>query len=747
MKQRIKTIKAKQMVCTVCLLVVLMAVCLGMAGCSFKAQEEEQQSGENRYVEQEVTLPGKTGAVLDVKAETGASLNILCFDKKSRKGSVWNSADQGKTWDKQGSFGNHLPLAKKEVSQRQWNAELSAGDEVFLWAAEEEGKKQAACVINYRTGETRELQLTSITRAEFAPDGALLLQTERGILQKIDSRSGEKLLEVSMEDSYPNTFSTCGQELYVFTNEKCYGFSLKDGKELQLPEAVEKAAANVDNSINFDSAEPQSFHIKKNRQGQYEVYSMTKGGIRLFTSEGKKLLLEGSETCLYTNSAWLYGFCNTDGEHLFAAADSNDGNCLYSYIYTPDKPTEKTELTMYTLTENKVFDKIISLYEREHPLVKINMQVGRTGDRAVTASDAVKALNTDLLAGKGPDILCLNDLPVEHFAESGLLEDLSGEAAGVNEKEGLFTNITGCYERDGRLYAIPTQFSLMCAGGSKQVAKGAGNLTSLIDAIEAESKDAPALPEYAFNSYVLMLYRAFLTADGTEQKNLSEPVLRSFYSQIGRLYRLYGTQEVLDAPEPMENMELGKAGYPSPQDYSNNSHKAFVQLCYVKLDVINDFAVMKALQNQKEIHYSFLGKKGNHMFLPHNIVGVSSKSRHKKEARDFAAFVLSSKGQECYYTPGVYSPAAPVNRTVAKELMKGRSSAVMEGAKEEALSRQEKQEVLKLFENLSQPSNTDGLLKDIVMEHLQSYLKGDKTLKQAAADAANRLNLYLAEQE
>lgn len=71
----------------------------------------------------------------------------------------------------------------------------------------------------------------------------------------------------------------------------------------------------------------------------------------------------------------------------------------------------------------------------------------------------------------------------------------------------------------------------------------------------------------------------------------------------------------------------------------------------------------------------------------------------------------------------------------------------MEGAKEEALSRQEKQEVLKLFENLSQPSNTDGLLKDIVMEHLQSYLKGDKTLKQAAADAANRLNLYLAEQE
>lgn len=737
-------IKRKQIVCTICLL-VLLAVCLGMTGCSFEAQEKEQQSEENRYVEQEVKLPSKAGEVLDVKAETGDSLNILCFNKKSIKGSVWNSVDQGKTWDKQGSFGNHLPLEKKDASQRQWRAALSADDEVFLWAVEEEGKKQVACVINYRTGETRELQLTGITRAEFAPDGALLLQTERGILQKTDPRSGKKLMEFSMEDSYPNAFSTCGQELYVFTNEKCYGFSLKDGKELPLPEAVEKAAANVDNSINFDSAEPQSFHIKKKGQDQYEVYSMTKDGISLFASEGKRLLLEGSETCLYTNSAWLYGFCKINREHLFAAADSDNGNCLYSYIYTPDKPVEKTELTMYTLTENKVFDKLISLYEREHPLVKINMQVGRTGDRAVTASDAVKALNTDLLAGKGPDLLCLNDLPVEHFVESGMLEDLSGEVVRVNEKEGLFTNITGCYERSGMLYAIPTQFSFMCAGGSEQVVKGAGDLTSLIDAIVAESKDAPALPEYAFNSYVLMLYRAFLTADGSEQKPLSETMIRSFYRQIGRLYRLYGTQEVLDAPEPMEEMGLGKAGYPSPQDYRNNNYKAFAQLCYVKLDIINDFAVMKALQNQKDIYYSFLGKKGNHMFLPHNIVGVSSKSRHKKEARDFAAFVLSSKGQECYYTPGIYSPAAPVNRTVAKELMKSRSSVLMEGVREETLSGQEIQEVLMLFENLSQPANTDGLLKDIVMEHLQSYLKGEKTLEQAAADAAKRLKLYLAE--
>lgn len=742
MKQRIKR---KQVVYVVCLL-VLLAACLGVAGYSFGAQGENQRE-ENRYVEHEIKLPAGAGEILDVKAEAADSLKILCFDKKSMKGSVWNSSDQGKSWERQGSFGKHLSLAKKEASKRQWDAALSPNDEVFLWAAGEEGKKQAAYFINYRAGETRELKLTGIMRAGFAPDGTLILQTDRGILQKTDSRSGKKLLEFSTAGSYANTFCTCGEELYVFTNERCFGFSLKDGKEIQVPQIVEEAAASVDNSINFDSAEPQGFQIKKNGQNQYEVYSMTKDGISLLTSERKKLLIDGSETCLYTNAAWLYAFSKTDGEHLFAAADSDNGNRLYSYVYTPDKPAVKTELTMYTLTENKVFDKLISLYEREHPFVKINMQVGKTRDKDITAADAVKTLNSDLLAGKGPDILCLNDMPVRRFAERGLLEDLSAEVAEIDEKEGLFTNITGCYERDGALYAVPTQFSLMCAGGSKQVSKGAEDLTSFMDAIETESKDAPALPGDTFNSHVMMLYRAFLTADGSEQESLSEQRLRSFYKQIGRLYRLYGTRESLDGSESMEDMGLGRAGYPSPQDYVNNSQGACAQLCYVKLDVINDFAVMKALQEQKNIHYRLLGKKGNRMFLPHNILGISSKSGHKKEARDFAAFVLSAKGQECYYTPGIYSPAAPVNKTTARELMEGTSSALMEGVKEEPLSEQEKQEILKFFGHLSQPTDTDGPFKDIVIEHLQSYLKGDKTLQQAASDAAKDLSLYLAEQK
>ncbi len=43
----------------------------------------------------------------------------------------------------------------------------------------------------------------------------------------------------------------------------------------------------------------------------------------------------------------------------------------------------------------------------------------------MTTSDAIRTLNTEVMAGEGPDILFMDGLPVNSYIEKGLLADVS----------------------------------------------------------------------------------------------------------------------------------------------------------------------------------------------------------------------------------------------------------------------------------------------------------------------------------
>lgn len=727
-------------------LIVLTAAAL--FGCGNSAKEEKQEAvNKSTFIERETKLPDQAGSVLDTVIFEDKALGMACFNEETMEGSIWKSDDGGKTWNKQSIFTENLPLNKKKDSGQQWAAVLSPKGDVLFSRESWEAEDQSSYFISAADKKVLKLKETGIQLAEFAQDGSLIFQSTgkgKAVIRKLEPKSGTMEQIADLETDTANVLCCQEEELYIFTNEQCLGFSLERGKEIQVPDAVRKAAEGVDNSANFENTDPQKFRIVKDKEsGAYEVYSMTKKGILRYGQKEEEQLISGSETCLYTNTTALHSFEVLNENTFFAAADCDGKNTLFSYIYAPDKVGKKTELQMYMLTEEPVFEKIISFYERKNPSVKIQVTVGMEKERSLTRSDAVKALNTELLAGTGPDILCLSDMPVENFMNNGLLEDLTKTITEADQKEKLFTNITGCYKKDGKLYAVPTQFSFICAGGTKQVVQAAGNLNQLMDRLDAESKKTPALSEDTFNLHVLMLYQTFLAGNEKEKKALSQEKLKGFYSQIRRMYDWYGNPRVLEQPDSMQELGLQPKGYPSPVQYVTEGASA--QICF--LNEIGDLATIKALNNQKQVNYRCLGAQGSSMFLPQHIMGVSSKSGHKKEAGDFISFLLSSQGQERYYGPGFYSPGISVNQEFAETETAHSSGFIVEGLESETLSKGERGKVMEFLLKPSIPADTDSLFKDIVMEHLQSYLKGDKSLEQAASDAMKRLKLYLAEQE
>ena len=71
----------------------------------------------------------------------------------------------------------------------------------------------------------------------------------------------------------------------------------------------------------------------------------------------------------------------------------------------------------------------------------------------MTRDDALKNLNTKIMAGEGPDVLVLDNMPIESYINKGLLLDLSTFAGELNGNGNLFQNVVEAVKTDDKLYA------------------------------------------------------------------------------------------------------------------------------------------------------------------------------------------------------------------------------------------------------------------------------------------------------
>ena len=155
------------------------------------------------------------------------------------------------------------------------------------------------------------------------------------------------------------------------------------------------------------------------------IYSYKEG-------EGIKLLLEGGLCSLADPSVAKYGMLAEDGPVFLMLLGS--GVSRFAFDETVPSVPDK-ELLVYSLKKDRTIQQAVSAYQKEHNDVYVRYEVGMSGDNGLTAEDAVKALNTEIMAGKGPDVLCLDGLPLDSYLSKGMLADLSDTLKAAEEKE------------------------------------------------------------------------------------------------------------------------------------------------------------------------------------------------------------------------------------------------------------------------------------------------------------------------
>ncbi|MFR9190676.1 MAG: extracellular solute-binding protein, partial [Anaerotruncus massiliensis (ex Togo et al. 2019)] len=167
-------------------------------------------------------------------------------------------------------------------------------------------------------------------------------------------------------------------------------------------------------------------------------------------------------------------------------ADGMD-RTLMNYTYSADTPTvPDKELRVFSLRDNKTIRQAMGLFQRQNPDVHVVYDVALTGADAVTASDALRTLANELLAGKGPDLLVLDGMPIDSYVEKGVLLDLSEPVGGKTASgEWLKAEAESFKTADGRIYAVPARFSVPVILADEEAAR-AKDLTALTDWLVAK---------------------------------------------------------------------------------------------------------------------------------------------------------------------------------------------------------------------------------------------------------------------
>lgn len=727
------------------ILISFIAMCillvLSCSACNDNNKEEE--TSKVSFIEQEVVLPEDIDVVFDIEKRRDGTLELVGFNEDLTKGTVWESKDKGDSWEKISEFTKKLKIEETTDTIPEAAGYISPKGEVLSvvvnWDKQDDSMDFFEETYLIKNDQVTKLNLdfsndekerNAIYSAAFSENGDLIIEDNEGQLYKVDKTTGKVEMSFLPENltDISNSFAVDKEVLYALTDKGLKAYSIKSGKELKL-NIPENSILKIDD---IEDAPRNQIAITSTDSDALTIASINSEGLFRYTAEGKDLLLPGNKTCLSSSNTTLYDFISLDSETYFLIAQMKGGSKLFKYSKDNAKQASET-LTIYSLKDNVDIDETLYQFQRKNPQVDIKKEIGISEENGVTESDALKKLNTQILAGEGPDLIYLDNLSVDNFFKSGLLENVSDVLKPYLQRGELLENISKSYTAEENIYAVPSKFSFIAIEGNKELVKNSGNMSSLIKKM---NENKIAINKDYFSTVMMLLYRAYLSADIFYEAENIESVLKNFYADIKGLYVADGSEDVLNEMDFYR--KIGMMPYAGSELLEVVDKQIQVSINYI-LDT-NDLKCLKKLKSEK-LDYKVLGEAGT--FVPMNIIGINSKSDKIDLAKEYLSFAIATGGQSHLSEVGF-----PINKEVLMERLGKKSDTVGFGNKEIKLqdfNKSTQELIVKKLEGFKTPLTSDNILAGIIIDPIESLLRDEATVNNVANTAVQKWKLYQAE--
>ncbi len=457
--------------------------------------------------------------------------------------------------------------------------------------------------------------------------------------------------------------------------------------------------------------------------------------------------LVGGSGMTFSLQNWYLGsmMYAPDGSFLMVLTDTSVGACKlcrYAFDESLSAPTETLEV--WSLQENGTVRAAIQAFTKEHPECAVEYEPVMSNDSGMTEDDALRALNTELLAGEGPDVLILDGADAETFADSGLLADLSGTV----EPDALYGFVVDGYTReDGTLPLVPARFTVPLLHGPAEELDGVATL----DDVAALVQRHPARPAgddwselaedqryaLAFDSVDTLVMFALQTSQPAllTDTSLDEAALNDLLAFVQAVGDYYGMGSW--AESEMSVGSMGNFGGTDAISWDGGmAEYGLVERAVCGFGSMNSPSWLGA-----EI---FCGENGDKTILqpglstgvwtPVCLTAVSAGSDQPELAQAFVAALLSDEVQGSYQGDGMPVTLAGMEASLDRNLEEMQKHGYTGGLDE-------------LLAQLTTPVVVDGALYNSLVTHSKALLTGSETADQAAAGVQQDLALRFAERQ
>lgn len=713
------------------MLILTITVMLILCACN-KTETNIQE-----YKEEIINVPEEICWITDV-IKLESCISIAGSNDDNSVIGIWESQDQGVTWEKKIDIVDLLN--DRKVANSDVSIKLSPnGQNIILVSTDEHDyvylMKSDNEIIELEKSFVEYIHNNYITSLDYLNESKILCISMFGIGTIYDVEKNT-YQELELKENEILSYKVIDGMIYLLTDGGMKKFD-SDGNAVSN-EQLEVLNEYVD-TLNIEDEVMFTIDEKKDKL----VTIVDSQQILRFTGNQKQVLIERVKTSLGDTNNYLSNmFTLTDGSVLLLV--QTETGSMLSKLVQVDKILDKKTLTIYSLENNTYLQQMAYLYQKEHPEVDVILEVGRESED-VTREDALKGLNSRLIGGIGPDVVLLEGLPQKKYVEQGFLEDMHTFVEEQVEKEDLFSSVVTSYCVDEKQYGVPVYFSMMTISSVYDL-ENVDSLEQFINYLGNCKLDVekPVFENWSYDQIVSMMYRLYMSnfEEGTIEN--AEERVEEFYSAILQSYNLVDMTDVEESGKNFSNIALTPLGY-------NNFDLIFTEDVQVAVDYIVIMDDIKKVQLMKDNNYScsFVNNVNDILCIPTMTLGVINQKDKKEIAKDFIAFALSEEVQNEIIYSGL-----SVNKATMTQRLKNMSDEeiVIETelgtTRELHFSELEQDEInswLKIFENAKCVSMLDYKIFQFVMEQADGIVKNELTVEEATQEACRKINLYLNE--
>ncbi len=644
----------------VLLFIMVCVMCAAFSGCG-GSQEEEIPMG--RYADREVKLPPGTFDYMHPCPDGsyylyGLDTELTYVDAQGGS----KAKDRG--WEKNANIHVKYEVGVADngaavfaYAPRFWNdEELEArwlsGDICYLYFyVDEKGEKHA--LEPHGEGYQRGTNLNTFA---FSPEGELYAASDHAVY-RVNVETGEVESLFATEKQVKSMVFT-GDVMLAADDGKAYFYDRAEGKLLDG-----NGALDVFLSSHSTGGLVMALGDRENEQ---ILYMGCRTGLYRYIWGGSVIeqIADGQMTALgdtQRSPRALQVLDNGAFRVMFS------GNYMVEMYYDETLPARPAkELTVYSLEENGWIRYAGQLFQKEHPDVLVRYETGMDGDNAVSREDALRNLNTRLLAGDVPDVIVMDQMDIEQYADKGVLRELDGILQPYLDDGILYQNIVEGMRmtEKNKIYSVPMMVYLPLWLGEKIYLDGEDSLEDIVAGMEkARQKHPEGAILYTLypKDVLLQTMPVCLPAWTGEDGSLDVEKLTAYYQAVRRMWEIdcAGFDDAgretwqknnMEWYAP-EDMDMADIGFNFQYAVQQNFGETWLQLGFLMTPQVGMTGIhvtkanMAADWQEKELEdavaYDAYAGQADNVYWARTIVGLCEQGKEPELAEAYMNLLLS----------------------------------------------------------------------------------------------------------